>query len=129
MTIKEAIDNVDALKTNMIPYADKVRWLSELDGRVYQEILLLHERNTNEPELPMLFTGYDENTPADTVLLIEDTYANIYFYQLSAQIELALAELQKYNNSVALLSNALRNYSACYTRSHMPVQRVKFLKI
>lgn len=129
MTLKEAIENVDTLKPNMIPYADKVRWVSELDGRVYQEILLLHERNAREPELPMFFAGYDENTPGDTVLFIEEPYANIYFYQLASQIELANAELAKYNNSAALLANALRTYSACYTRTHMPVQRVKHLKI
>lgn len=39
MTIREALETVDRLKPNQYGSADKLRWLSELDGAVYREIL------------------------------------------------------------------------------------------
>lgn len=129
MTIKEAIDMVDKLKPNIIPRADKVQWLSDIDGKIYQEILLLHQRNAGEPELPQMFVGYTDETPEDTELFVPEPHTAIYRYQLEANIDLTNAELAKYNNAAALLSNALQAFSASYTRTHMPVQRVRFLKI
>ena len=43
MTIREALETVDRLKPNQYGSADKLRWLSELDGAVYREILTQHE--------------------------------------------------------------------------------------
>lgn len=46
MTIREALETVDRLKPNQYGSADKLRWLSELDGAVYREILTQHETQT-----------------------------------------------------------------------------------
>ncbi len=43
MTIREALETVDRLKPNQYGSADKLRWLSELDGAVYREILTQHD--------------------------------------------------------------------------------------
>ena len=43
MTIREAIELVDRLKPNQYGSADKLRWLSELDGAVWHEIWSAHE--------------------------------------------------------------------------------------
>ena len=43
MTIREAIELVDRLKPNQYGSADKLRWLSELDGVVWHEIWSAHE--------------------------------------------------------------------------------------
>ena len=42
MTIREAIELVDRLKPNQYGSADKLRWLSELDGIVYRDIICTH---------------------------------------------------------------------------------------
>ena len=44
MTIREAIDRVDLLKPNKQPGEFKVKWLSELDGLIWKEIMLKHYR-------------------------------------------------------------------------------------
>ena len=43
MTIREAIELVDRLKPNQYGSADKLRWLSELDGAVWHESWSAHE--------------------------------------------------------------------------------------
>ena len=44
MTIREALETVDRLKPNQYGSADKLRWLSELDGAVYLTLI-----NNSEP--------------------------------------------------------------------------------
>ena len=53
MKIREAIETVDRLLPNQYETPDKVRWLSELDGIVYRDIICTHEHE-KEPEA---FTG------------------------------------------------------------------------
>ena len=48
MTIREVLETVDRLKPNQYGSADKLRWLSELDGAVYREILTQHETRSEE---------------------------------------------------------------------------------
>ena len=49
MKIREAIETVDRLLSNQYETPDKVRWLSELDGIVYRDIICTHEHE-KEPE-------------------------------------------------------------------------------
>lgn len=39
MTIHDAIAEVDTLKPNMFGEKEKIKWLSRLDTRIYQEII------------------------------------------------------------------------------------------
>ena len=50
MTIQEAIDRVDMLKPNKQPEDFKVKWLSELDGLIWEEIWLKHEPDVERLE-------------------------------------------------------------------------------
>lgn len=54
MKIREAIETVDRLLPNQYETPDKVRWLSELDGIVYRDIICTHEHEKQ----PEPFTGY-----------------------------------------------------------------------
>ena len=73
MTIREALETVDQLKPNQYGSADKLRWLSELDGIVHREILMAHE--TQVPA----FDGYAPETDLDglqQVFVITDFTVN-----------------------------------------------------
>ena len=59
MTIREVLETVDRLKPNQYGSADKLRWLSELDGAVYREILTQHETQT------AAFAGYTPEADLD----------------------------------------------------------------
>ena len=82
MTIREALETVDRLKPNQYGSADKLRWLSELDGAVYREILTQHEM-----DVPA-FAGYTPEADLDgTVLLIAWPYDEIYRWYLEMIIK------------------------------------------
>ena len=73
MTIIEAINRLDALKFNTYTQEDKVEWLSRLDSAVKLQIIDNHSGDESVP-----FTGYDENTPQNTVLLVPAPYDEVY---------------------------------------------------
>ena len=73
MKIREAIETVDRLLSNQYETPDKVRWLSELDGIVYRDIICTHEHE-KEPEP---FMGYGEDVDLETQLLIPWPYDEI----------------------------------------------------
>lgn len=116
MTIQEAIDRVDMIKPNQFSFDQKLAWLSELDGKVFKELILTHE-NAVDPD----YIGYDAETPTDTQLLVPFPYTDVYFFYLCSQIGLGNAEIAKYNNDKQLFNNAYLTYSDYYTRTHMPL--------
>lgn len=115
MKIIDAINEIDALKPNTIPMSDKIRWLSQLDGRIKTEIIDTHEGGENAE-----FNGYDDNTPESTVLLVPAPYDVIYIRYLDAQIDYTNGETKRYNNSSALYNIAYRDYQNYYNRTHLP---------
>lgn len=118
MLIREAIEACDILKPNRFTYAEKVRWLNELDGMTKAEII-----DTHEGTGPADFSGYDENTDIDTKLLIPAPYSELYIYYLFSKIDFFNAEYTRYNNSMAMFNGLYSQYAAHYNRSHMPVQK------
>ena len=46
MTISDAITMVDALRPNQYSQDMKIRWLSRLDGMIWQEVIRTHEGGT-----------------------------------------------------------------------------------
>jgi hypothetical protein len=119
MTIQAAIDRIDSLKPNKYTVSQKIAWLSELDGMIFRELIEHHVH----PE-PITFEGYEDCTPMDKELLVPFPHTDVYQHYLAMQMDLANAELQKYQNDRLLFNSAYMTYSDYYTREHMPVQRV-----
>lgn len=115
MTIMEVIYRLDEVKPNSYSPAEKIKWLSSLDGRIKNEIIDTHEGGEN-----VVFKGYDENTDITTVLLVPAPYDDIYLRWLELQIDYANGEYGKYNNSITMFNNAFMAYADYYNRDHMP---------
>ena len=115
MKLAEAITRADEVKPNDFPESDKRRWLSELDHKIYEEIIKTHEGGED-----VEFSGYDEDTPGDAVLLAADAYAEIYPAWLMAKIDLHNAEIAKYNNSIIEFNALYQAFERWYNRTHMP---------
>lgn len=127
MTIEEAIKRIDTLKPNRYKDKEKVMWLSELDGQIYNEILMAHEGDLR-PFEPYVYTEYEEGeTPAWKLveLLVPFPYSELYQYWLAVQIDLANNEINKYAQDRELFNSAYATFSDYYTRTHMPLQRVR----
>ena len=119
MTIYEAIESIDALKYNVYTQSDKIRWLSSLDLRVKKEIIDTHNVETEE------FTGYTDETPLTTELLVPAPYDEVYLRYMEMQIDYTNGEYGKYNNSAAMFKAAFNAYWRHYNRTHMPIGHMR----
>lgn len=115
MTVREAIALADRLKPNRFSDADKLKWLSELDGMIARELMDTHEGSP----LTGAFSGYTEERD-DVELLAPFPYDALYRWYLESQIDLGNMEIAKYNNSKALFNSAYLTYTDHYNRTHMP---------
>ena len=118
MKIIEAITRLDALKFNTYTQSDKVDWLSRLDSMVKNQII-----NTHEGAEAITFTGYDDSTSLDTVLLVPAPHDEMYLRWMEAQIDYHNGEYDKYNNAIILFNSAFESYAAYYNQSHKPLSR------
>jgi hypothetical protein len=116
MKLMEAIARIDELKHNTYTREDKLRWLSNLDGMVKHQVLDTHAGGEG-----VSFTGYNENTPSDTVLLVPAPYDELYLWWLSAQIDFYNGEFARYNNSIALFNTGYSVYKELYHRNNTPL--------
>ena len=129
MTIGKAIQIIDRLKPNKFQRADKVRWLSELDAMIWQELILTHEMPCaaqNEgwvgAHSDPVFPGYPEDAADSTELMVAFPNDSMYLRWLESQIDLNNGEITKYNNSRSLFNSAYLTYTDWYNRIHMPKQ-------
>lgn len=116
MKVQEAIAKADRLRPNQYSDMEKLEWLSQLDGQVFDEVIRKAEGNEE-----LTFEGYDEESMNET-LLIDDRYAKAYIDYLMAQIDFYNREIGMYNNEITLFSSIYQDYKNWYIRNHMPVQ-------
>ena len=123
MTIHEAIAKIDVLKPNKYGYAEKINWISNLDGVIKREIIDTHEGGEN-----IVFNGYSEDTDINTILLVPAPYDDIYVRYLEMQIDYLNGETNKYSNSFILYNKMYVNFCNYYNRNYIPKGAIlKFL--
>lgn len=128
MTISKVLALVDEIDANTYDTKTKIGWLSKLDGRVFNDIILTHEHElvddgTEEGNLiEPTFSGYN-NASLDTELLIADTYSDVYTDYLMAMIAYSNGETERYQNSMIMLNSNYREYANWYNRTHKPIQK------
>lgn len=120
MKIIQAITRLDDLMSNTYSHSDKVEWLSRLDTMVKKHII-----DTHEGAEDVTFTGYDEETDPETVLLVPSPHDEMYLQWMEAQIHYYNREYDKYNNAIIMFNTAYEAYQAYYNREHLPVIRGK----
>ena len=114
MKLREAIDRIDGLKHNTYSLAEKVAWISTLDGLVKHQIIDTHEDGED-----IVFTGYTTDD-MEAELLIPAPYEEVYIRWLEAQIDSYNGEIGRYNNSMMMYQTAYDTYQRYYNRIHMP---------
>lgn len=115
MTLIEAINRLDALKFNAYSQSEKISWLSKLDMMVRTQILDNHEGHPAPS-----FSGYTEDTPLNTVLLVPAPFDEMYLRWMEAQIDYYNGENERYNNAIVLFNALFDSYANHYTRNHRP---------
>ena len=118
MTINEAIEIIDQLKPNTYTTDEKLRWLSNLDGKIKEEIIDTHEGGED-----VVFEGYTGTVNMDAELLVKAPHDDIYIKWLEAQMDYANGEMRKYNNSITAFNDEYTAFRNSYNRRHMPKGR------
>lgn len=113
MTINEVITQLQAVKENQYDDATLVRWISDLERTLYNDIIKGREGDGMPPE------PYDVDSDMDTELLVPDPYSDIYIKYLSAQVDYHNAETARYTNSMIMYNLELDAFSSWYNRTHM----------
>ena len=116
MTIMEAITACEERRAGLASDAEKIRWLSELDGRIFCEV---RGARVGRGEMPR----YGADTDPMTALLVGAPYDALYPTYLEAQIDLACGEIARYNNACAVVTALLDAYAAHCHRSHLTAPR------
>lgn len=114
-TIKEIIERVDENKPNAFTTKQKVAWLSQLEGKVAADVLLM-----NIPEIRQLEFKYPECLEHRP--LVTYPHEDIYDLWLIAQIDYADGEYSKYQNSMAMFNAAYDNFACWFLSVYEPAQ-------
>ena len=113
MTISDAITMVDALRPNQYSKDMKIRWLSRLDGMIWQEVIRTHEGGAET------FDGYSSEELESKEMLVAAPYdEDVYNNYLQAMID-ENGEAGKYSQSITLFNAAFVRWRNWYNREHM----------
>ena len=111
MTAAQAVTIFDRDFENDIPHEDKIRWLWQLDGMIYNDIISTHddaeEKQTN---------ANDYNRE----LLAPSPYDDMYIWYLRGRAHMRVGEIDLYNNAFAAYSVTYDEFAKFYNRTHMP---------
>lgn len=109
MTINEAISMADGLRNNQVAKEIKRAMLSELDGRIYREVIEPYGSD---------FTGYNAETDSGTILIVPYPYDGLYATYLEMEIARINGEMPRYNNAAVLFNEKYSAFKRWYNRTH-----------
>lgn len=113
MTIAEVISKTDKLCPNQYDTETKLAWLSQLDGRIYDELWKSHWDRERDS-----FENYES---VSEELLVPFIYGDdLYVYYLCGKIAAQNGETAKYNQFIELYNTEYQTYCDYYNRTHMP---------
>lgn len=113
--LKEIIQRVDSLKPNGFEPNVKLRWISQLDGKIAADIMLM-----DISELQQFNYRYPEDLEAQP--LARFPHDDVYEYWLEAQIDAANGEYNRYQNSMALFNESYANFLRWFANKYEPSQ-------
>lgn len=115
MTLHEAITQSDDTNKNQYSTKQKIVWLSRAETMVKHDVIDAHEEADG-----VSFSGYDENTPLDTVLIMPQPYDECYIHWLQAQVYYANDETDRYNRSISMFNALFDAFKGHYKKNHKP---------
>lgn len=114
-TIREILDQVDELRPNAFSEKLKMAWISELDGKIAADVMLM-----SIDDIRQIRYSYPENM--DSEPLVGFPHDGIYLYWLQAQIDYANGEYNKYQNSMEMYNEHYSNFVRWFANTYKPAQ-------
>lgn len=109
-SIRDVIYRVDCVKDNTYTAEEKARWLIEVEGKIYREVL----RSSEELQVK----NYLANS--DISLVVDPPYDSLYDYYLFAMIDFHNREGENYNNSYMMFNEKFNDFAKYRQRTHRP---------
>ena len=115
MKIQDIITLVDLKEPNSYTDNEKIKWLSDLDGKIFNEVILTHEHEDVE------FTPYTAKT--DELLIGAPYGEDIYVHYVIARIAAGNAEVARYNQQIAMYNAAYSQWWNKHNSTITPLHR------
>lgn len=110
-TLAGVIAEVDAVKPNAFDNDTKTRWLNEVEGRVQTDVMLLAGPDVLQ---------YDYDRCGDWTLLVDPPHDKLYGAYLTARIDYANGEYEKYQNTMQMFNTFWSEFVRWYARTYSP---------
>lgn len=110
MKISDVIAYCDEVKPNAFSDAVKISWLSEVEGMIQIQIMLL------DPAEVITYTTAD----IEATLLVAPPHDKLYKSYLCAMIDFANGEYDKYSNAMAMFNAQWGEYMRWYAQRYRP---------
>lgn len=144
MNAQEIINRADAERPNMIAPELKLKYLNEIEGIIFNEVILTHA-NEEGAECPVHILPAEvqeetenegtevetetEEEPEDPPMLVPEAYEELYVYWLYTKIDIVNQEMDKYNNDRLMFDVSYRTFGDYWNRTHIPVPVVRQIRI
>ena len=102
MTLAEVLERIDRERPGESTEEEKLRWLSQVDGQWYREMVRTHEGAEETT-----FAPYTTDGDKSVALLIAPPYDEVYIHFLYMQTDQRLGEIDRYNNDAALYNQGM----------------------
>ncbi len=114
MTAREAINAFcDAYPTSLGEDV-LISWLNELEGAVYEELILTHE-GERSPFVPLAPGGLSRK------LYLPEPYSKVYLDYLRMKSDIAHSDTRRYDSSSAYFAASWSDAANHYNRTHKPL--------
>lgn len=113
MTLAELIAQVDDIKPNAFSNEAKTLWVNEIEGKIQTDVFLMAVENVVQYK-------YSEN--ADDVLLVNPPHDKLYREYLTAKIDYANGEYNKYENTMQMFNDFYTEFVMWFARNYRPAE-------
>lgn len=110
-TLKSVIDYVDEIKPNAFSNEAKTKWLNECEGLVQTEVLLFASEE---------IITYHYDADKDKELLAQPPHDKIYWAYLTAMIDFANGEYNKYQNTMQMFNSFFGEFMRWFALNYRP---------
>ena len=111
MKLKEAIEFADWVKPNGFTEEQKTRWVTDCEGMVQAQVMLL------APEETVTY-GWPED--GETELLVNPPHDKLYLSDLYAMVDFANGEYGKYQNSMQMFNADFSEFMRWFAAAYRP---------
>lgn len=116
MKLREALEWVDEIKPNAFSERQKTAWINEVEKKIQTEIFLFS---------PAQCVTYAWDIDQETELLADPLHDGIYPAFLTAMIDFANGEYNRYNNTVQMFNMQFIEYMRWYAQHYRPADNLE----